>query len=308
MSKILKAKKWLTLEDAAKRISISLGDDVRPVDLLQFALDGQLTLSVNFVNDAIGYEAIKPDEPSAVILAAIRMAASMAKAPKPPAGSKALHSEVLGKWYAKFIKNTYGLNEHQIAESIQGLHKTGDLLRISGVWDLPMIGAEILEVQDAMLEMMDVSCIEMTNIDGCFVESKDGRIVQLHAEFSDYEDTKEQEGTFPRSNLPPGTMFVMRPESISTFEASLADSDDQATDHNTGSKKDETAQRMLAGLALVLAEKGGKYKRGENPNYSQISQEIEAVCKSIPNADTFGLSPENIRKFISQGLALLGNS
>ena len=54
MSKILKLKEWLTIEEAATRLSASAGEEVSGADVLRFALDGHLTLSVYFVNHARG--------------------------------------------------------------------------------------------------------------------------------------------------------------------------------------------------------------------------------------------------------------
>jgi hypothetical protein len=44
--KLSRVKKWLTLEDAAKYLSLTFGDSVEPKDLIQMALEGNLALSV----------------------------------------------------------------------------------------------------------------------------------------------------------------------------------------------------------------------------------------------------------------------
>ena len=54
MSKLLKLKQWLTVPDAAKYLTGACEEIVTEADVLRFALDGQLTLSVFFVNKAIG--------------------------------------------------------------------------------------------------------------------------------------------------------------------------------------------------------------------------------------------------------------
>ena len=54
MKKLLKLKEWLTVPDAARHLSILFGEEVSEADVLRFALDGHLTLSVNFVNMAVG--------------------------------------------------------------------------------------------------------------------------------------------------------------------------------------------------------------------------------------------------------------
>ena len=51
---LYKLKEWLTVPDAATHLSMALVEDVTEADVLQLALDGQLTLSVNFVNPTSG--------------------------------------------------------------------------------------------------------------------------------------------------------------------------------------------------------------------------------------------------------------
>ncbi len=50
LKKLLNLKQWLTVPDAARHLSILLGEDVSEADVLRLALDGHLTLSVYFVN------------------------------------------------------------------------------------------------------------------------------------------------------------------------------------------------------------------------------------------------------------------
>ena len=48
--KLLKLRDWLSVPEAARHLSILLGDEVTEAHVLRFALDGRLTLSVDFVN------------------------------------------------------------------------------------------------------------------------------------------------------------------------------------------------------------------------------------------------------------------
>ncbi|MBP7483504.1 MAG: hypothetical protein KA788_13290, partial [Lacunisphaera sp.] len=52
MGKLFNLKEWLTVADAARHLSIAFGEEVAEADVLRLALDGQLRLSVNFVNGA----------------------------------------------------------------------------------------------------------------------------------------------------------------------------------------------------------------------------------------------------------------
>ena len=50
MSKLFKLRRWVTLSDAAKYLEGAFTEPVSEADILQLALDGQLKLSVNFIN------------------------------------------------------------------------------------------------------------------------------------------------------------------------------------------------------------------------------------------------------------------
>ncbi|MGZ3790636.1 MAG: hypothetical protein ACXVLQ_19285 [Bacteriovorax sp.] len=52
-SKLFNQKKWLTLPEAARHLSDIFGEAVTEANILQFALNGNLTLSVNLVNDVM---------------------------------------------------------------------------------------------------------------------------------------------------------------------------------------------------------------------------------------------------------------
>lgn len=54
MSKLLKLKKWLTIPEAAERLSNTLEDKVTEADVLRLGLDNHLKLSVLFVDSPVG--------------------------------------------------------------------------------------------------------------------------------------------------------------------------------------------------------------------------------------------------------------
>jgi len=53
MKKLFSLKKWLTLDEAARHLTIVLGEDVCVADVLRLVLDRHLKLSVYFVNHAV---------------------------------------------------------------------------------------------------------------------------------------------------------------------------------------------------------------------------------------------------------------
>ncbi|PXX51054.1 hypothetical protein [Aquitalea magnusonii] len=365
MNKLFKLKKFLTLEDAAKRLTASLGEDVDIKDVLQLAIDGHLKLSVDFVNHT---QAIPCNR---VPIADAKFSLFMNPSIKGemleifnkefPKTAEYTSDELLNEsknWIDHLSQQLLDiLKEYPLTAIYKGPRNETEvfeledhIVTLKGCYTLPMIGAERLDIRHEFQLKTGGPSITLTSIDGAFVEDENGKIYQLQESFDDNqyqkgslaagkelerqikqkkikedeakkirdEHTKnrkeylkkaasqpEKNNYYPSSGLPSDSVLMVKASDISKFEASLEDNGDSG---NSSDLPSDTTLKMLAGLALVLAEKGGRYKRGENPNYSQISQEIEVVCKNLPNADTFGLSPENIRKYISQGLALLGNT
>lgn len=127
MSKLLKLKKWLTLDEAANHISNVLGEPVTLADIYNFALDGHLVLSVNFVNivkakkvtfikkEDIKYKRVRPKN-----------------LPNMPEGG---HCNVP-------INAQQQISRDLWVESIDS-----QVVSLSGVWDLSMIGTEIFSIK-----------------------------------------------------------------------------------------------------------------------------------------------------------------
>lgn len=63
-SKLFKLKEWLTVPEAAKHLSVMLGENVCESDVFRLAMDGHLILSVNFLNgtDVLEVEFLSPEE------------------------------------------------------------------------------------------------------------------------------------------------------------------------------------------------------------------------------------------------------
>jgi hypothetical protein len=127
MSKLLKLKKWLTLDEAANHISNVLGEPVTRADIYNFALDGHLVLSVNFVNivkakkvtfikkEDIKYKRVRPKN-----------------LPNMPEGG---HFNVPINAQQQITRDLW-------VESIES-----KVVSLSGVWDLSMIGTEKFSIK-----------------------------------------------------------------------------------------------------------------------------------------------------------------
>ena len=110
MSKLLKLREWSSVGDAAKRLSDKWSERVSESDVLRLALNGQLTLSVNFVIPAMGLRGKR---------------VPVDQTQQAPASPQKL----------------------PITDEVALEVESGKAVNITGVWDLPMEGAERLDVE-----------------------------------------------------------------------------------------------------------------------------------------------------------------
>lgn len=162
MGKLFKLKRWLTVEEAARHLTIVFGEDVSEADVFRLALDGELTLSVNFVNGAYA----RLGELVPIIDAKYREAA--------------LPGHPSMRLYEGPRISTDGVNSH-----ILELEKS--VARLVGVWDLPMIGGEHIDAENHYQRLTGGPAATNVPMEGAFVQSTDGRLYQLQDDFDDNE-------------------------------------------------------------------------------------------------------------------------
>lgn len=170
MGKLFNLKEWLTVADAAQHLSIAFGEDVGEADVLRLALDGHLRLSVNFVNhtrarcgEVVGYEDAKWSEFPA------ELAATFPNIPNEAKGMPLPYMTSLNIDGKRF------------------LNLSDELTTLRGVWDLPMIGNEKLDVEHEYQNLTAGPAVTLQGLDGAFVEGSDGQICQLQESFEENE-------------------------------------------------------------------------------------------------------------------------
>ncbi len=170
MSKLFNLKEWLTLDDAARHLSIVFGEEIVRADVLRLALDGHLQISVNFVNHTkarsgkiVGYdETVWGEFPA-------EMAAAIPNFPDSEKGKPLPYMKSLNIDDKRFIN---------LEEKI---------VTLRGVWDLPMIGGEQLDIEHQYQMLTGGPSVTLETLDGAFVERSDGTICQLQEDFDDNE-------------------------------------------------------------------------------------------------------------------------
>lgn len=201
MSKLLKLKEWLTVEDAAKRLSITAGEEVTEADVLRLALDGHLILSVYFVNHATGRRG------SVVPYSETRwsLIPPLVNKERSPSMGSAMSEADIAKLdipeglKVLFIKNSTDLLQGCIPfmESLKidesrYLNLERDVETIRGVWDLPMWGAEALDVEHLYQSYVGGPDVTLTNLEGAFVQGGNGCVYQLQ---DSWENNEYQAGS-----------------------------------------------------------------------------------------------------------------
>jgi len=204
LKKLLKLKDWLTVPDAARHLSILFGEDVSEADVLRLALDGHLTLSIHFVNHATA-------QCGKII---------------PLADAEIVEVPTIdGDGVFKMIKGLYLSDDRVLSFSRQ-------IVSIDGVWDLPMLGAEQLDVEHKYQLLTDGPAVELTDLEGPLVNRPDGtwgRIVEHFSENKYFNKNNlmsprnHPDNYYPAGGLPADAVFVVRTSALQDLEALISE-------------------------------------------------------------------------------------
>lgn len=168
MRKLFKLKEWLTVPDTAQHLSIVFAEDVTEAEVLRLALDGQLQLSVRFVN-------------STMALKGKKVPITEAKYEEVPS----LDGERIVRLYGGPVLLFEGVESFVVNQERTAVNLTG-------VFDLPMFGSERLEIELLYEGKTDGPDVTAMCLDGAFVEAN-GFVYQLQESMEDkeYEDCSD---------------------------------------------------------------------------------------------------------------------
>ncbi|MCR6652671.1 MAG: hypothetical protein NVV73_14870 [Cellvibrionaceae bacterium] len=153
MSKLLKLKQWLTIEETAKYLTSTLGEEVAASDIFRLALDGHLTLSMHFPNKAHG---------------------NLGRISSFEDARKIIYTGVIR---GHEMGGTEGEPKVVIAGDVIGDDQIIDwddnAVPIDGVWDLMMVASECLDVEHIYQALTSGPEITLTNLAGTFLRRGD---------------------------------------------------------------------------------------------------------------------------------------
>src|SRR5262249_17211298 len=150
LKKLLKLKEWLTVPDAARHLSILFGEEVAEADVLRLALDGHLTLSVYFVNHA-----------------------KARCGPIVPLKDAKRYPLQMLDGQTVYCVEGLRISEDEVAELGESI------ITLTGIWDLPMRGAERLDVEHRYQMLTSGPPVDLVFLDGPIVSRGDGTACQL---------------------------------------------------------------------------------------------------------------------------------
>ena len=103
-------------------------------------------------------------------------------------------------------------------------------------------------------------------------------------------------------------MYRAQKQELDTVSAERDELRAKATNAPSGGEsvtERENLLKMLGGMALLIAEKSGRYQRGDSPNASAIASAVAELIEHLPSANNYGLSDRNIRSKLPEAIRLL---
>jgi hypothetical protein len=222
MGRLFNLKEWLTVADAARHLSIVFGEDMTEADVLRLALDGRLRLSVYFVNHAearcgkvIPWEEtdwwLAPVDGFLITKSAGQ--ATTGEYRRWPQKLEALFNEIPDVERENYCPMMRDLN----IGSERFLRLSDDVTILTGVWDLPMIGNEQLDIEHKYQSLTGGPAVTLQGLDGAFVEGRDGQVCQLQERF-EQRARPAKKSYYPAGGLPEDAVIVVRTEALREFE------------------------------------------------------------------------------------------
>ena len=185
MSKLFSLKKWLTIDETEKYLTMIFGEAVSRADIMRLVLDEQLTLSANLVNGAYATHGQVVDIGNADSFMSNERSV----------GGVTYHSmmnDMLGD-----IRKVEGIDmppESQPYRTITANEiRDGEFFNkrkfcsIEGVWDLVMSGDNKHNIEHEYQYLTNGPEVTLMSIDGIYLEKPDGTTCNLQVSFDENE-------------------------------------------------------------------------------------------------------------------------
>jgi hypothetical protein len=256
LKKLLKLKKWLTVPDAARHLSIVLDEEVSEADVLRLALDGHLVLSVEFVNGATA-------QCGKII-------------PLRDAEIKEVQN-LGGDGIVKLIKGGISLGDNKV------LSYNKEITKLVGVWNLALVGPGRFDVADKYhLLTGGPPPVELVSSCGLLVYYTDGTWARIMEYCSEEKFSFAENKLYnPRENpdnyreayhLPSDAVLVVRTSALQQLQTLISEPEP--------SIERPVARRERSTLLVVIAALA-KLARIDVSKVSSAATRIETLTASM---------------------------
>jgi hypothetical protein len=223
---LLALKQWVSIEDAARFLSLGLQEVVNAADVLQMALEGQLRISVSFVNGVWAQRGSLTTIDDANL-------------PPPCADlSKVMRGEtpvVLRDGSTVFVPRR-------------------DADKLKGIFDLPLAGGERDHVEALFQGLRDGPIVRDHDEAGSFIcdaEQNWWRLLWRRTDLQGHDlDKLFGKSGFLVAGFPPGAEIVARPSALRQLLERLEPSPAKERNKSSETRVTETLQRMVIGMAI----------------------------------------------------------
>lgn len=239
--RLLRIRDWLTVAETARYLALIFEDDVTEADVLRLGLDGHLKLSVRFVNHAIAKRHRE--------LADAEIGEGRGRLEQLTAECREAAAAGL-----PFPTKVLTAEEEEIQREDRRIYTLGD-----GIYDLPMIGAERLDVEHEYQQQTNGPEVTLINMFGAFVDSEDGIRFVLQEKLP--ATTVAAGGVlvkadpyYPPSGLPDDSVLVVRTAALRELEARVSGDATEPPSNVVGKPLKERERTTLLTIIAALAK------------------------------------------------------
>lgn len=316
-SKFLKVKKWINLDEAAHRLSVSLEEKVTTLDLLELGLDKELKISVKlpYSDKHVAREAWTKSQPLGDRLEkCFQLTLFTKNNPEIKKGTEEyqhLLNEYIESEFEKYVsenknkvndkdKLTIDYFKNEISHVDWEYSK--DIFYLDeNIFELEMVGGEVIDLMTMVEVNKNRKPVELYSLDGVFIKSASGKVYNLQERFDNEEiksfdhDFKDHWSEkylnpkyyFPMASLPAYTEFGVKTDHLMEFESKLMQENNNYSSDDLlyvmgGVLNNVTskAKKWTQGeMAIILSEKGIKNlsERKINEIFSIANKEYKKI-------------------------------
>jgi hypothetical protein len=218
-------REWVELEDAARYLSILVGEETRPDDVLRLGLDGHLSLSVRFVT---------------------AVTALCGKTIPLENAERRLMPTLDGTEFITTINGTLLRDQQEV------IVFEDKIFTLVDVWDLPLLESDRHEIED-LYERIQGRNPELYNLEGFYVRKGDiyGKLMNRFekGQVQLVEPYYNPRNFYPSDRLPSDAVIVVRTDALQQFASHLAIGDERSRERPLQRRERTTLLTIVAALA-----------------------------------------------------------